>query len=66
MTLSFDECEYQKVGTKQKFMQSTLDVVGDNFKQKDDFKQFLKNLILDYPKLIKIQSNELTVARSNL
>lgn len=66
MTLSFDACEYIKTGTKSKFSQFTLDVVGDNAKQKEDFTGFLKDLILEYPKIIKIQSNELSVARNNL
>lgn len=66
LTLSFDMCEYVKVGTKSKFSQNTLDVVGDNAKDKDYFNTFLRDLVLDYPKLIKIQSNELTVARNSL
>lgn len=66
MTLSFDMCEYVKVGTKSKFAQNTLDVVGDNTKQKEDFTSFMREIILNFPKLIKIQSNELTVARSSL
>ncbi len=66
LTLSFDMCEYVKVGTKSKFAQNTLDVVGDNAKDKDGFNEFLRDMILDYPKIIKIQSNELTVARNNL
>lgn len=66
LTLSFDICEYFKVGTRSKYSQNTLDVVGDNAKEKDEFNNFLRDLILEYPKLIKIQSNELTVARSNL
>lgn len=66
LTLSFDMCEYIKVGTKSKFAQNTLDVVGDNAKDKDGFNEFLRDMILDYPKIIKIQSNELTVARNNL
>ena len=66
MTLSFDNCEYFKVGTRSKFNQCTLDIVGDNAREKDDFNNFLKDIVLDYPKIIKIQSNELTVARNNL
>lgn len=66
LTLSFDMCEYIKVGTKSKFAQNTLDVVGDNAKDKDGFNEFLRDMVLDYPKIIKIQSNELTVARNNL
>ena len=66
MTLSFDMCEYFKIGTKSKFAQNTLDVVGDNAKQKEDFTSFMREIILNFPKLIKIQSNELTVARSSL
>ena len=49
-----------------KICSNTLDVVGDNAKQKEDFTNFMRELILNFPKLIKIQSNELTVARSNL
>ena len=66
MTLSFDAGEYLKVGTRSKFSQSTLDIVGDNAKEKDDFNAFLRDIVLDYPKIIKIQSNELTVARNSL
>lgn len=66
LTISFDICEYIKVGSKSKFAQNTLDVVGDNAKAKDEFNTFLRDLILDYPKIIKIQSNELTVARNSL
>lgn len=66
LTLSFDICEYIKVGSKSKFSQNTLDVVGDNAKDKDGFNGFLRDLILDYPKIIKIQNNELTVARNSL
>lgn len=66
LTLSFDICEYIKVGSKSKFAQNTLDVVGDNAKDKDGFNGFLRDLILDYPKIIKIQNNELTVARNSL
>ena len=66
MTLSFDACEYLKVGTRSKFSQCTLDIVGDNAKEKDDFNAFLRDIVLDYPKIIKIQSNELTVARNSL
>lgn len=65
-TLSFDICEYSKVGTKSRFSQETLDIVGDNAKAKDEFNEFLRSVILEYPKIIKIQSNELTVARANL
>ena len=54
MTLSFDMCEYFKLGTKSKFAQNTLDVVGDNAKQKEDFTNFMRELILNFPKLIRI------------
>ena len=66
MTLSFDACEYLKVGTRSKFSQCTLEIVGDSAKEKDDFNAFLRDIVLDYPKIIKIQSNELTVARNSL
>lgn len=66
LTLSFDCCEYSKFGTKSKFSQNTLDVVGDNAKEKEEFNKFMRNIILDYPKILKIQSNELVVARNGL
>lgn len=66
MVMSFDNCEYMSVSKKQKYMQPTLDIVGENYKQKEDFQNFLKSVIIDFPKLIKIESNELTVARNNL
>lgn len=66
VTMSFDMCEYIKFGTKNKFSQSTLDIVGDNAKFKDEFVNFMKDIILEYPQVIRIQSNELTVARNNL
>lgn len=66
VTMSFDMCEYIKFGTKNKFSQSTLDIVGDNAKFKDEFVSFMKDIILEYPQVIRIQSNELTVARNNL
>jgi len=66
MTISFDKTDYVKFGTSVKCTQPTLDIIGDNFKSKDDFRQFLRLLLLDCPQLIKIDSNELTVARKNL
>jgi len=65
-TLSFDDTTYIKVNGKQKYSQPTLDIVADKFKNKDDFKTFLKNIIRDYPQLIKLENNELTIARKNL
>lgn len=66
VTMSFDEAEYYGIGTRAKYSQPTLDIVGDSYKNRDDFNNFLKLVIRDYPQLIKIPSNELTVARSNL
>lgn len=66
MVMSFDNAEYSKVGSKQKALQPTLDVVCEACKRKEDFDLFLKTIIRDYPKLIRIESNELTVARNNL
>ena len=40
--------------------------MGSSIKSKEDFVQFLKLIVLDYPKLIRIENNELTVARNNL
>lgn len=65
-TISFDECQYIKVNTKAKYSQPTLDVVADAFKDKSEFDNFLHLIIRDYPQLIKLNNNELSVARSNL
>ncbi len=67
MVISFDYTEYSKFNNpKQKFVQPTLDIVGENYKKKEDFQIFLKSVIRDFPKLIKLDSNELTVARKSL
>lgn len=66
VTMSFDIADYFKIGTKARFSQNNLDVVGDTFKSKDMFREFLNSLIIDSPQLIKIDSNELTFARKNL
>ena len=66
MTISFDNCEYIRVNGKSKFSQPTLDIVGDSFKDKSVFQEFLRSVIINHPKLIKLDSNELTVARKNL
>lgn len=66
VSMSFDDTEYIKIGTKFKFSQPTLDVVGDSYKSVELFNTFLKSLVIDCPQLIQIESNELTVARKNL
>ena len=65
-TLSFDDVTYINIKTRKKFSQQTLDIMGSSIKSKEDFVQFLKLIVLDYPKLIRIENNELTVARNNL
>lgn len=65
-TFSFDDCEYIKCTKKAKSSQATIDIVCDSYKLKDDFKKFLKDVVIDYPRIIQIESNELTVARNNL
>jgi len=64
--MSFDNCEYVNLQNKSKYLQPTLDVVNEGTTKKEDFEIFLKTIIRDYPQLIKLDSNELTVARSNL
>lgn len=66
MVMSFDNCEYIGIKTKSKYSQPTLDIVCESDTRKEDFEIFLKSVIRDYPQLIKLDSNELTVARSNL
>ena len=65
-TISFDDCQYIKINSKSKYSQPTLDVVADSFKDKSEFDNFLHLIVRDYPQLIKLNSNELAVARSNL
>lgn len=65
-TLSFEMCEYIKTGTKSKFKQPVLDIVCDSYRLKDIFEPFLKDIIIDYPQLIKLKNNELTIARENI
>lgn len=65
-TISFDDCQYINVKSGAKHSQPTLDVVADAYKNQSDFDNFLHLIVRDYPQLIKINSNELTVARSNL
>lgn len=66
MILSFDNSEYSGFKTKGKFLQPNLDVVCEAFRNKEDFETFLRNVVRDFPKLLRIESNELLVARNNL
>ncbi len=66
MVMSFDNCEYSTVTRKKKFAQPTLDIVCETSKEPAHFDIFLRSVIRDFPQLIKIESNELTVARNNL
>lgn len=65
-TISFDDSQYFKCNSKAKYSQPTLDIVADSFKNKDDFKEFLHLIVREYPQLIKISDNELSVAREYL
>lgn len=66
MVMSFDISEYSQVSKKGKFTQPTLDIVCESARNPNDFDIFLKTVIRDFPQLIKIESNELTLARNNL
>ncbi|MBE5757512.1 MAG: hypothetical protein E7345_01090 [Clostridiales bacterium] len=63
MSMSFDKSEYVNTKTRKKAKQESLDVVGDAFKTKEDFEYFLKLMIRDFPKLIRITDNELTLSK---
>lgn len=65
-TLNFEQCEYIKVSSRAKFSQPTLDIICDSYKLKDKFNEFLREMIINHPKLIKIENNELSIARKNL
>lgn len=66
MVMSFDVAEYSNVSKRGKFSQPSMDIVCESVRNPDDFNIFLKTVIRDFPQLIKIESNELTVARNNL
>ena len=66
VTISFEDCVYIKNGTRHKFSQPTLDVVCDSYRLKDKFDVFLREIVINHPKLIKIENNELTIARKNI
>lgn len=66
VTISFENCDYVKSGTRQKYSQPTLDIVCDSYLLKDKFDTFLREIIINHPKLIKIKNNDLTIARDNI
>lgn len=66
MVMSYDISEYSQVSKKGRFTQPTLDIVCESARNPNDFDIFLKTVIRDFPQLIKIESNELTLARNNL
>ena len=65
-TIAFEDCNYFDCSSRAKFAQSSLEVVGEKVASKDEFNEFLRQLVIDCPKLIKIESNELSVARNGL
>lgn len=65
-TIAFEDCNYFDCSSRAKFSQSSLEVIGEKSDNKDDFNDFLRQLVIECPKLIKIESNELTVARNGL
>ena len=65
-TIAFEDCNYFDCNAKAKFAQASLEVVGEKVASRDEFNEFLRQLVIDCPKLIKIESNELSVARNNL
>jgi hypothetical protein len=66
LVMSFDNAEFTALKGKGKFLQPNLDIVCESSRNPDDFTIFLKSVIRDFPQLIKIENNELTVARNNL
>ncbi len=65
-TISFEDCTYLENGKRSKFSQSSLEVLAESVQSKDDFNEFLRHIVIECPKLIKIENNELTVARKGL
>lgn len=65
-TIAFEDCNYFECGGKSKFAQASVEVVGEKAVSRDEFNEFLRQLVIECPKLIKIESNELAVARNGL
>lgn len=65
-TISFEDATYMQCGTKSKFSQATIEVLAEKIKSKDEFNEFLRQIVIDCPQLIKIDNNELTVSRKGL
>lgn len=65
-TIAFEDCKYFDCSGKSKFAQASLEVIGEKSQSKEDFNEFLRQVVIECPKLIKIESNELTVARNGL
>ena len=65
-TIAFEDCNYFECGGKSKFAQASLEVIGEKAVSKDEFNEFLRQLVIECPKIIKIESNELAVARNGL
>lgn len=65
-TIAFEDCVYSDCKSRAKFSQSSLEVIGEKSDNKDEFNNFLRQLVIECPKLIKIESNELAVARNGL
>lgn len=64
-TLSFSESSYINLRNRAHFAQNNLEVTGESTTPKDMFELFLKYIIVDCPQLIRINNNELTLARKN-
>ena len=65
-TIAFEDCKYFECGGRSKFAQASLEIVGEKSQSKEDFEEFLRQVVIECPKLIKIESNERTVARNGL
>ena len=65
-TISFTNATYFGVKNGSKFSQINLEVVGEATNAEDKVAEFQRKIILDCPKLIRLDNNELSLARKNL
>lgn len=65
-TIFFSNCLYSNARSGARFAQDNLEVIGESTVKKDMFDLFLKYIVVDCPQLIRIDNNELSLARKNL
>jgi hypothetical protein len=62
-TISFTDVTYFNLKNRAKYSQVNLEVTGEASNDVDKFKEFQRKIVLDCPKLIRLDNNELSLAR---